>query len=57
MGDNDKKLQSHMYCDFSKEFDMVPHQRLLGKIKAHGIVGKVQSWISAWLSYKELSSR
>ena len=27
----------------------VPHQRLLAKIRAHGIDGEVASWIEAWL--------
>ena len=39
-----------IYLDFSKAFDKVPKQRLLDKLKAHGIKGKVLSWISAWLS-------
>ena len=42
---------SNMYMDnLAKAFDKVPHQRLLAKIKAHGIDGKVAAWISAWLS-------
>ena len=28
-----------IYLDFSKVFDKVPHQRLLTKVKAHGIDG------------------
>ena len=38
-----------IYFDFSKAFDKVPHQRLIQKIKAHGIEGKILSWIKAWL--------
>ena len=38
-----------IYLDFSKAFDKVPHQRLLHKVKAHGIGGKVYTWIEAWL--------
>ena len=30
-----------IYLDFSKAFDKVPHQRLLLKIKAHGVCGNV----------------
>ena len=30
-----------IYLDFSKAFDKVPHQRLLHKVRAHGIGGKV----------------
>ena len=39
-----------IYLDFSKAFDKVPHQRLLSKVKAHGIEGKVFRWIKEWLS-------
>ena len=38
------------YLDFSKAFDRVPHQRLLAKLKAHGIAGDIFNWIKAWLS-------
>jgi len=36
--------------DFAKAFDKVPHQRLLRKLRAHGICGKILNWISAWLT-------
>ena len=39
-----------IYLDFAKAFDKVPHQRLLTKLQAHGISGKVLDWVSAWLS-------
>ena len=39
-----------VYLDFSKAFDKVPHKRLLRKVAAHGIDGKLLKWISAWLS-------
>ena len=38
------------YLDFSKAFDRVPHQRLLKKLQAHGIVGELYNWIQSWLS-------
>ena len=38
-----------IYLDFAKAFDKVPHQRLLQKMKSHGITGKVHSWIEGWL--------
>ena len=38
-----------LYLDFSKAFDKVPHRRLLRKVKAHGIDGKVLGWIRSWL--------
>lgn len=38
-----------LYLDFSKAFDKVPHRRLLLKLEAMGIGGKVLRWIEAWL--------
>eukprot|EP00057_Strongylocentrotus_purpuratus_P009185 XP_011663659.1 PREDICTED: RNA-directed DNA polymerase from mobile element jockey-like [Strongylocentrotus purpuratus] len=37
------------YLDFSKAFDSVPHQRLIKKMKAHGIHGKLLNWIESFL--------
>ena len=39
-----------IYFDFAKVFDSVPHKKLLGKLKSHGINGKVLQWIKAFLS-------
>ena len=39
-----------MYLDLAKAFDTVPHRRLVEKIKAHGIEGKLLHWIEAWLT-------
>ena len=39
-----------IYFDFAKAFDSVPHKKLLGKLKSHGINGKVLQWIKAFLS-------
>ena len=39
-----------VYLDFSKAFDKVPHNRLINKIKAHGIGSFVANWIESWLS-------
>ena len=39
-----------VYLDFSKAFDEVPHNRLINKIKAHGIGSFVANWIESWLS-------
>ncbi len=36
--------------DFSKAFDKVPHQRLLGKLRYYGISGALNGWIEAFLS-------
>ncbi len=42
-----------IYLDFSKAFDKVPHQRLLLKLQAHGVEGKVFNWVRAWLSNRK----
>ena len=39
-----------VYLDFAKAFDKVPHKRLLSKLEAHGIMGKILKWIGSWLS-------
>ena len=39
-----------IYLDFSKAFDKVPHKRLLCKMDALGIKGKLRNWVEAWLS-------
>ena len=38
------------YLDFSKAFDLVPHKRLLVKLRGLGIQGKVASWVEEWLT-------
>ena len=37
-----------IYLDFQKDFDKVPHQRLLLKLKAHGIGDGIIDWIEKW---------
>ena len=44
-----------IFLDFAKAFDKVPVERLLKKVLAHGIGGKILSWIAAWL--RERSQR
>ena len=39
-----------IYLDFQKAFDKVPHKRLLKKLWAYGIRGKIHSWIKEFLS-------
>ena len=34
-----------IYLDFQKEFDKVPHQRLIVKLKSHGIEISTVNWI------------
>ena len=41
-----------IYLDFQKAFDKVPHQRLLLKLKAHGIGNGIIHWIEQWLTDK-----
>ena len=41
-----------VYLDFQKAFDKVPHQRLLLKLKAHGMGNDVINWIEKWLTYR-----
>ena len=38
-----------IYLDCQKAFDTVPHKRLLAKLKAYGITGKVLNWIKDFL--------
>jgi hypothetical protein len=39
-----------VFLDFAKAFDKVPRERLLEKLRAHGIRGRVLAWIRAWLT-------
>ena len=39
-----------IYFDFMKAFDKVSHGKLLQKLRAYGIDGKLHDWISAFLS-------
>ena len=38
-----------IYLDFSKAFDKVPHKRLIEKMRAHSINGKLLQWVERWL--------
>jgi len=42
-----------VFLDFAKAFDKVPHQRLLLKLKLHGICDKLLHWISNWLTNRK----
>ena len=39
-----------IYLDFQKAFDKVPHQRLILKLKSHGMGNNIISWIEQWLT-------
>ena len=49
-----------IYLDFQKAFDKMPHQRLLLKLKAHGIRDGIntvlseinKTWIEQWLTVR-----
>ena len=41
-----------VYLDYRKAFDSVPHIRLLTKVHAYGIQGKVYDWIRAFLTQR-----
>ena len=42
-----------VYLYFQKAFDKVPHQKLLLKLKAHGIGNDVINWIEKWLTHRK----
>ena len=47
----DKNKQTDLIIlDFSKAFDRVPNQRLLGKLDFYGIRGTTYNWIKSFLS-------
>ena len=39
-----------IYLDFQKALDKVPHQRLIIKLKSHGIGISIINWIEQWLT-------
>ena len=42
-----------VYLDFQTAFDKVPYQRLLFKLKAHGIGNDVINWIEKWHTHRK----
>ena len=54
LGARDTKIQIDLaILDFSKAFDTVPHERLLGKMKFYGINGPILQWTAAFLENRE----
>ena len=43
-------LVDGIYLDFQKSFDKVPHQRLILKLKSHGMENSIINWIEQWLT-------
>ena len=39
-----------IYLDFQKASDKVPHQRLILKLKSHGMGNSIINWIEQWLT-------
>jgi len=46
-----------VYIDFAKAFDTVSHHRLFLKLHAYGILGKLLSWFSNFLSDRIIQTR
>ena len=49
---DDGSLVDFVYLDFQKVYDKAPHQRLLLKLKAHGIGNDVINGIEKWLTHR-----
>ena len=45
----DGSVIDSIYLDFAKEFDTVPHRRLIGKLEAYGVKGNILKWIKSFL--------
>ena len=50
---NDGYPVAIVYLDFRKAFDLVPHIRLLTKLKAYGVSGCLLDWVQDFLSGKK----
>ena len=44
-----------IHLDFQKAFDKVPHQRIILKLKSHGMGNSVTNWIEQWLNDRRQS--
>ena len=50
IGPTGSSVNKHTYLDFQKAFDNVPHQRLILKLKSHGMGNSIINWIEQWLN-------
>ena len=50
---DEHKAVDIIYLDFQKAFDLVPHNKLIAKLKSHGIDGSVLKWIQEWLNNRK----
>jgi hypothetical protein len=48
-----KRTVDIIFLDIDKAFDMVPHERLLAKLYAYGIRGRLLAWIRSFLQNRE----
>ncbi len=39
-----------VFLDFAKAFDKVPRERLLEKLRAHKVRGRILNWIRNWVT-------
>jgi ribonuclease P/MRP protein subunit RPP40 len=42
-----------IFLDFAKAFDKVPKERLLEKVRAHGVRGVLLAWVRSWLTNRK----
>ena len=42
-----------IHLDFQKSFDKVLHQRLIFKLKSHGMRNHIINWIEQWLTDRD----
>ena len=52
-GINDGEQIDAILLDFSKSFDKVPHQRLLGKLEHYVVRGNLNRWIADFLTHRQ----
>jgi len=45
-----RRLIDCVYIDFRRDFDVVCHNKLITKLQAYGIGGRLLTWIIAFLS-------